>query len=88
MEDGFVSYALGLNRGHTRFGLEPETSAGPPAEQSVLGGMMLSKDAIADVVEEIRGTDFYRPAHEPSTTPSSTSTAVASPPTPSPSRTS
>jgi len=34
------------------------------AEMSVLGGMMLSKDAIADVVEQIRGTDFYRPAHE------------------------
>ncbi|MFV0426110.1 MAG: replicative DNA helicase [Beutenbergiaceae bacterium] len=34
------------------------------AEQSVLGGMMLSKDAIADVAEVIRGTDFYRPAHE------------------------
>ncbi|MGL5858220.1 MAG: replicative DNA helicase [Angustibacter sp.] len=34
------------------------------AEQSVLGGMMLSKDAIADVVEVVRGTDFYRPAHE------------------------
>ncbi|MCL3863257.1 replicative DNA helicase [Actinotalea sp. K2] len=34
------------------------------AEQSVLGGMLLSKDAIADVVEQIKGTDFYRPAHE------------------------
>ncbi|SDT68309.1 replicative DNA helicase [Jiangella sp. DSM 45060] len=34
------------------------------AEQSVLGGMLLSKDAIADVVEIIRGNDFYRPAHE------------------------
>ncbi|WP_454086280.1 replicative DNA helicase [Georgenia sp. Marseille-Q6866] len=34
------------------------------AEQSVLGGMLLSKDAIADVVEELRGPDFYRPAHE------------------------
>ncbi len=34
------------------------------AEQSVLGGMMLSKDAIADVVEVVRGSDFYRPAHE------------------------
>jgi replicative DNA helicase len=33
------------------------------AEQSVLGGMLLSKDAIADVVEILRGTDFYRPAH-------------------------
>ena len=34
------------------------------AEQSVLGGMMLSKDAIADCVEVLRGLDFYRPAHE------------------------
>jgi replicative DNA helicase len=34
------------------------------AEQSVLGGMLLSKDAIADVVEAVRGHDFYRPAHE------------------------
>ncbi|WP_420897564.1 replicative DNA helicase [Georgenia faecalis] len=34
------------------------------AEQSVLGGMLLSKDAIADVVEVLRGQDFYRPAHE------------------------
>ena len=34
------------------------------AEQSVLGGMLLSKDAIADVVEVLKGQDFYRPAHE------------------------
>ncbi len=34
------------------------------AEQSVLGAMLLSKDAIADVVETVRGTDFYRPVHE------------------------
>ncbi|MFC6287053.1 replicative DNA helicase [Nocardioides sp. GCM10027113] len=34
------------------------------AEQSVLGAMLLSKDAIADVTETIRGVDFYRPAHE------------------------
>ena len=34
------------------------------AERSVLGGMMLSKDAIADVVELLRGHDFYRPSHE------------------------
>ncbi|WP_439675910.1 replicative DNA helicase [Embleya sp. MST-111070] len=34
------------------------------AEQSVLGGMMLSKDAIADVVENLKPVDFYRPAHE------------------------
>ena len=34
------------------------------AEQSVLGGMLLSKDAIADVIEIIKDRDFYRPAHE------------------------
>jgi replicative DNA helicase len=34
------------------------------AEQSVLGGMMLSKDAIADVVEVLKPGDFYRPAHQ------------------------
>jgi replicative DNA helicase len=33
------------------------------AEQSVLGGMLLSKDAIADVVETLRTVDFYKPAH-------------------------
>lgn len=33
------------------------------AEQSVLGGMLLSKDAIADVVETLRAADFYKPAH-------------------------
>jgi replicative DNA helicase len=34
------------------------------AEQSVLGSMLLSKDAIADVIEAVRGGDFYRPVHE------------------------
>ncbi|MEV2278477.1 replicative DNA helicase [Nocardiopsis sp. NPDC049922] len=34
------------------------------AEQSVLGGMLLSKDAITQVVEIIRSADFYRPAHQ------------------------
>ncbi|GAA2519970.1 replicative DNA helicase [Rarobacter incanus] len=34
------------------------------AEQSVLGSMLISKDAIADVVEELRANDFYRPSHE------------------------
>ncbi|MCU1616927.1 MAG: replicative helicase, partial [Frankiales bacterium] len=45
----------------------PEYDRQPPqdvaAEQSVLGGMLLSKDAIADVVEVLHGADFYRPAH-------------------------
>ena len=46
----------------------PEFERTPPqdliAEQSVLGGMLLSKDAISDVVEILRERDFYRPAHE------------------------
>ena len=33
------------------------------AEASVLGAMMLSKDAIADVVEHLRESDFYKPSH-------------------------
>ncbi|ADD39858.1 replicative DNA helicase [Stackebrandtia nassauensis] len=33
------------------------------AERSVLGGMLLSKDAIADVVEILKTNDFYKPAH-------------------------
>ena len=35
-----------------------------PAEQSVLGAMLLSKDAIGEVTEILKGRDFYRPAHE------------------------
>ena len=56
------------------FGGPTHSSYGPPddrlppqdvhAEQSVIGGMLLSKDAIADCVEGLKGHDFYRPAHE------------------------
>ncbi|WP_370250140.1 replicative DNA helicase [Nocardioides sp.] len=34
------------------------------AEQSVLGAMLISKDAIAESAEVVRGVDFYRPSHE------------------------
>src|SRR5215218_2476012 len=34
------------------------------AEQSTLGGMLLSKDSVADVIEVVRGMDFYIPKHE------------------------
>ncbi|CAM2960299.1 primary replicative DNA helicase [Williamsia muralis] len=44
------------------FGRQPPQDMA--AEQSVLGGMMLSKDAIADVLEKLRPGDFYRPAHQ------------------------
>ncbi|MFT4201590.1 replicative DNA helicase [Gordonia sp. (in: high G+C Gram-positive bacteria)] len=44
------------------FGRQPPQDQA--AEQSVLGGMMLSKDAIADVLEKIRPGDFYLPSHQ------------------------
>ncbi|MBY0287897.1 MAG: replicative DNA helicase [Mycobacteriaceae bacterium] len=44
------------------FGRQPPQDAA--AEQAVLGGMLLSKDAIADVLEKLRPGDFYRPAHQ------------------------
>ncbi|ANG84581.1 MULTISPECIES: replicative DNA helicase [Microbacterium] len=51
-----------------RLGGPREYERTPPhdlvAEQSALGGMMLSKDAVADVIESLRGTDFYIPKHE------------------------
>jgi replicative DNA helicase len=54
------------NSSYNNIGTEFERT--PPqdliAEQSVLGGMLLSKDAIADVLEILRERDFYRPAHE------------------------
>ena len=34
------------------------------AEQCVLGGMLLSRDAISDVLETIHPRDHYRPAHQ------------------------
>jgi replicative DNA helicase len=47
---------------------EPEFERAPPhdmaAEQCVLGGMLLSQDAIAEVIETLRAPDFYRPAHQ------------------------
>ncbi|WP_280465941.1 replicative DNA helicase [Nocardia brasiliensis] len=59
------------DRGHADFPPEPpgeDFGRQPPhdmaAEQSVLGGMLLSKDAIADVIEVMRPGDFYRPAHQ------------------------
>ncbi len=56
--------------GHNPFGEDHQAYVGrvPPqdveAEQSVLGSMLLSKDAIADANEQVDGVDFYRPAHE------------------------
>ncbi|MGE2714404.1 replicative DNA helicase [Mycolicibacterium litorale] len=44
------------------FGRQPPHDAA--AEQAVLGGMLLSKDAIADVLERLRPGDFYRPVHQ------------------------
>src|SRR3954447_25679768 len=58
-----------ISTGPTSTGTAPRASDRTPpqdmeAEQCELGAMLMSKDAIADVVEVLRGTDFYRPAHE------------------------
>ncbi|MGP4058123.1 replicative DNA helicase [Mycobacterium sp. 4D054] len=44
------------------FGRQPPQD--PAAEQAVLGGMLLSKDAVADVLEKLRPGDFYKPANQ------------------------
>jgi replicative DNA helicase len=60
--------ARGGRRSHGQDWSEVDDRCQPPqdldAEQSVLGGMLLSKDAIADVIEKLRPTDFYRPNHQ------------------------
>ncbi|MGH3500840.1 MAG: replicative DNA helicase [Nocardioidaceae bacterium] len=62
-EGGAQPVTLAEDRG-VAGGYEKQPPQDVPAEQSVLGGMMLSKDAIADVVEVITPEDFYRPAHQ------------------------
>ncbi|MEN9954183.1 MAG: replicative helicase [Actinomycetota bacterium] len=51
--------------------LAPVPSADPrvaphnlDAEQSTLGGMLLSQEAVAEVFETVSGVDFYAPKHE------------------------
>jgi replicative DNA helicase len=34
------------------------------AEQSTVGGMLLSQEAVAEVFEQVKGSDFYAPKHE------------------------
>jgi replicative DNA helicase len=64
--EGIASMTLAnqerLSSGAGDFDRTPPQSV--EAEQSVLGAMMLSKDAIADVIETVRPGDFYRPAHQ------------------------
>ena len=59
--DGPASFAPGEAPSRPGDRTPPQDNA---AEQSVLGSMLLSKDAIADVADIVRGVDFYRPAHE------------------------
>jgi replicative DNA helicase len=62
---------LGLaaeQRGNDQNRAEQRSERTPPhdllAEQSAIGGMLLSKDAVADVIETVRAVDFYIPKHE------------------------
>ena len=59
--DGPVSYAPGERPTKPNDRTPPQDMA---AEQSVLGSMLISKDACAEVSEVLRGTDYYRPTHE------------------------
>jgi replicative DNA helicase len=59
--EGGVSVAEIASRGGEFERTPPHDVA---AEQCVLGGMLLSKDAISDVIEVIRPQDHYRPAHQ------------------------
>ena len=56
-----------VSDGGSRASASPAYERIPPhnveAEESVLGSMLLSKDAIAEVLELLREDDFYRPAH-------------------------
>jgi len=63
MERGYVSVAE-IARVVDSAGPDRTPPNDVAAEQSVLGAMLLSKDAIADVVEVVREPDFYRPAHQ------------------------
>ena len=67
MSIAHISAAVDPHSGDGREG-ERRAERTPPhdllAEQSALGGMLLSKDAVADVVEVVRGVDFYVPKHE------------------------
>jgi replicative DNA helicase len=57
-----VSVAEIMPRGGDEFERTPPHDLA--AEQCVLGGMMLSKDAISDVLDVIKSHDYYRPAHQ------------------------
>ncbi|MGH9263041.1 MAG: DnaB-like helicase N-terminal domain-containing protein, partial [Acidimicrobiales bacterium] len=56
-----------VSDGGSRASASPAYERVPPhnveAEESVLGSMLLSKDAIAEVLELLHEDDFYRPAH-------------------------
>jgi replicative DNA helicase len=62
VDDRGVRFDRGEQAGGQAFDRQPPQDI--TAEQSVLGGMLLSKDAIANVVEVMRTQDFYRPAHQ------------------------
>jgi replicative DNA helicase len=62
--DGGAAYDFGPEAGSQEGWGGRMPPQDPDAEQSVLGSMLLSKDAIADVNEQVKGPDFYRPAHE------------------------
>src|SRR5699024_12779664 len=66
-EGTFSKTMANFNAMETANGVSAHTRTPPQdldAERSVLGAMMLSTDAIAEVSEILRPTDFYAPGHE------------------------
>ncbi len=64
MADSSEEHRVILRQQHAD-GLERVPPQDLEAEQSVLGGMLLSKDAIADVLSSrMQPRDYYRPVHE------------------------
>lgn len=56
-----LEQAYGTSEGPGEDRLPPQDVA---AEQSAIGAMLLSKDAIGECSEIVKAPDFYRPAHE------------------------
>jgi len=64
---------IGLQEAHMSLAAVPAPDSGAGArvlpsdmlaEQSTLGGMLLSQEAVAEVYEVVKGVDFYAPKHE------------------------
>lgn len=59
-----MTQASGKTTRKTKDVLQRATPHNLEAEESLLGAMLLSKDAIADAIEICQSVDFYKPSHQ------------------------